>query len=211
MPTVDRSRGPMVWVLRSGRNSVRDSWALENGLAGGGWDWVPSLEGVTSRRQVADLVRAVHPSESAVTQGIHFGELWRICGEIQVGDVIVMPRPVPKSIALGRVTAGYRYLTDEPDRTRRHVIGVDWVQREVLRDFIGADLDRVINVQLTIFVPSAGDAQERLRAILDTGIDPSHSVEVESRRADALAVEMARRASMELELGGGGSMGSQTE
>ena len=203
MPTVDRSRGPMVWVLRSGRNSVRDSWALENGLAGGGWDWVPSLEGVTSRRQVADLVRAVHPSESAVTQGIHFGELWRICGEIQVGDVIVMPRPVPKSIALGRVTAGYRYLTDEPDRTRRHVIGVDWVRREVLRDFIGADLDRVLNVQLTIFVPSAGDAQERLRAILDTGVDPSHSVEVEFRRADALAVETARRASMELEIGGG--------
>lgn len=203
MTAVDRSRGPMVWVLRSGRNSVRDRWALENGLAGGGWDWVPSLEGVTSRSQVADLVRPVHPSDSAVTQGIHFGELWRICGEIQVGDVIVMPRPTPRSIALGRVTAGYRYLTDEPDRTRRHVIGVDWVRREVHRNSLGPDLNRVLDVQLTVYLPTAGDAQERFRAILDTGVDPNHLVAGQPRRASALATEMARRADMELELGGG--------
>ncbi len=203
MPSVDRSGGPVVWVLRSGADSERDAWALKNGFAGGGWHWVPSLEGVTSRRQVADIVRPIHPGGSNITQGIHIGELWRICGEIQVGDIMVMPRPNPRSIAIGRVTAGYRYLADEPDSKRRHVIGIDWIRRQILREELGADLDRVLNVGLTIFVPSGSAAQERLRAILDTGVDPSRSAAGGAALAAALAVEVARRSNMELQLGGG--------
>lgn len=37
---------------RSGRYGERDTWALQNGVTGGGWKEVPDLTGCTSREAV---------------------------------------------------------------------------------------------------------------------------------------------------------------
>lgn len=40
------------WVVRAGASGERDSWALANGLAGGGFHEIDSMEPMTSRDDI---------------------------------------------------------------------------------------------------------------------------------------------------------------
>ncbi len=50
-----------VWTVKGGRNGEREERLLANNLIGGGWEELPSLEGVKSREQLAERFAAAYP------------------------------------------------------------------------------------------------------------------------------------------------------
>ncbi len=93
------------WVIRAGRHGEREQWCLENGAAGGGWEEVGDLSGL-SREQVRARVDAAYPSETLGRQANWAGQLWAL-RLVEPGDLVILPLKTTKMLAVGVCTGGY--------------------------------------------------------------------------------------------------------
>ncbi|WP_239679105.1 CBS domain-containing protein [Natronosporangium hydrolyticum] len=91
---------------------------------------------------------------------------------MDIDDLVAIPlKTVPDHVAIGRITAGYRYRRDAaPDR--RHVRPVVWLQRAQPRSAIQQDLLHSLGSLLTICQLRRNGAARRIAVLADTGVDP---------------------------------------
>jgi restriction system protein len=159
------------WVVRAGILGERDQWALDNGLAGGGFTMFPDLTGAVSRESIRAIADEVMAGEDKFKIANFTGQMWALRNSIKPGDLIMLPLKTKKKLALGICTGGYEYLESQPE-DRRHAIRVKWKRTDVPRSALKDDLLNTINGAMTIFTASRNNAEERLRAVLKNGIDP---------------------------------------
>lgn len=159
------------WIVRAGKFGEREDWALANSLAGGGFREFPDLTPATTRDQVKDIVAQALPGATTMQQAAATGQCWAMRAGIVPGDLIVLPLKGTSKIALGECTSGYQYR-DDPDVTLRHVIGVNWRRTDASRAAVKDDLLNTLNGALTVFTATKNNAEQRLRAMMKTGIDP---------------------------------------
>jgi restriction system protein len=174
------------WVIRSGKYGERDSWALNHGYSGGGWEEAPDLTNATTRDQIAEIVTDTYPGSDALIAN-YTGQLWALRGRVQPGDLLVMPMKTTKQIAIGRVTSGYEYLAAEEDPNRRHVVRVDWQRRNLPRAAVKQDLLLTLGSAMSVFAPSKNQAVTRLEHLLDYGTDPGLDYGTEPSQVPAAA------------------------
>jgi restriction system protein len=159
------------WIVRAGRAGERDDWALQGGIAGGGFHEIGDLTGIQDRPAMKALVSAAYSGEKPGRIANFAGQLWALRDTIKPGDLIVLPMKTTKKIAIGVCTTGYKYRAEETPG-RRHTIGVDWKVTDIPRLALKDDLLNTVNGAMTIFQASKRDAATRLQAVLDTGTDP---------------------------------------
>ena len=117
----------------------RDSWALDNGHAGGGFHEVPDLIRRYYREELWAVVRAAYPEASDGKVSNFAGQLWALRSRIAPGDTIVLPMKTTSQIAIGVAKGTYTYVND-PDPKLRHRIDVDWKRTDVPRTAVHQDL-----------------------------------------------------------------------
>jgi len=160
------------WIVRAGKVGEREDWALQNQIAGVGFHEVGDLTAAGTRDAVKAAVLGAYPDDPAGRQNNFAGQLWALRGMIKPGDVVVMPLKTTKKIAIGICSSGYAYRSQEGDSDRRNSIGVDWKRTDISRAAVKDDLLSTINGAMTIFQASKNHADERLRVMIKTGIDP---------------------------------------
>ena len=170
-----------VWVVRGGRGGSYAQWCLEQGRAGAAWNTVRSLAEAGSRDDVAGLVRAVRPDDSAPKIANAAGQLWGLRSIVK-NDIVVMPLSVAGTIAIGRCTAGYEDLGETAPA--RHTVRVNWVLDDVPRSAFAQDLLHSLGSLLTVFRVSRNDAEARFEAVLKTGLDPRSTEEADDTTPD---------------------------
>jgi restriction system protein len=163
---------PSAWVARSGKRGERETWVLDNGYAGTGWSEFPDLSRYRSRNELAALVADKLPAGKEGAIANYTGQLWALSNRIEIGDLMVLPLKTTKEIALGRVAGKYKYLANEADPSRRHVVEVDWKVTDVPRSAVKQDLLFILGSALTVFAPSKHGAIARLEYLLEFGKDP---------------------------------------
>ena len=161
-----------VWVIRAGASGENEDWNLATGRAGVGFPEVGDLTDCATRDDIRALVDAAYPAAPKGRKANFTGQLWALRNTIHNGDLIIMPLKRSGQLVLGTCTSGYNYDADEPDKERRHHIKVDWSQEHISRAVLKDDLVNTLNSALTLFSPSRNHAEQRLRAIKDTGRDP---------------------------------------
>src|SRR5699024_1344858 len=161
-----------VWVIRAGASGENEDWNLATGRAGVGFPEVGDLTDCATRDVIRALLDAAYPAAPKGRKAIFTGQLWALRNTIHNGDLIIMPLKRSGQLVLGTCTSGYNYDADEPDKERRHHIKVDWSQEHISRAVLKDDLVNTLNSALTLFSPSRNHAEQRLRAIKDTGRDP---------------------------------------
>jgi restriction system protein len=159
------------WLIRAGRSGERDAFALEHGLAGGGFKEVADLSGANSREEVAALVEAAFPDAKPGKITNHAAQLWALRSRIQLGDLIVLPLKTTSQIAIGKATSGYVFR-DDADPDFRHFIGVEWLRTDLPRTAFLQDLLFSLGAAMTICEIRRNDAVWRLQQVLETGVDP---------------------------------------
>ena len=159
------------WIVRSGRMGERESWAIENGVAGGGFLEVGSLENCDSREDVRLRIANSLPNSKPRKITNFASQLWALKSRIQMNDIIVMPLKSSKAIAIGKCSGPYLYR-DDADPSRRHAIGVKWQRIDVPRSVIKQDLLYSLGAFMTICEVERNDAAWRLEQVLIAGIDP---------------------------------------
>lgn len=160
------------WAIRSGRYGERDDWSISTGHSGGGWREVPDLSDASSREDVLETVRSAFPDATPATLATQTGQVWALRGRIQTGDLLVMPMKTTKKIAIGKGIAPYRYLKEESEPDKRHVIDVEWIRTDLPRSAVKQDLLYTLGSALSIFAPTKNNAVGRLQALLANGTDP---------------------------------------
>lgn len=164
------------WTVRTGKYGERDDWALSNGFAGGGWTQYPDLSPIQSREAMSQLVLDTIGAERQGAIPNYAGQLWALRERIQVGDLVVLPLKTVGQVALGTVTGPYKYISEEPDPAKRHVIPVNWQRTDVPRTAFKQDLLNILGSALTVFQSTRNDAAYRLDRVCETGVDPGARV-----------------------------------
>lgn len=162
------------WIVRAGVQGERDNWALENGLAGGGFVEFPDLSPATTRDHVRAMAEQAMAGQDKFKIANFVGQTWALRNTIKPGDLIVLPLKTTKKIAFGLCTGGYTHLADQPEE-RRHAIHVDWKRTDVPRSAFKDDLLNTINGAMTVFSATRNNAESRLRAVMQDGVDPGLS------------------------------------
>jgi len=160
------------WAVRAGKYGERIDWCLATGVAGGGWHEVPDLTPcVNDKDKLREVVLQVFggPKGRIAT---YTGQLWMLISRIKVGDYVVLPVRATSTLAIGRVAKGYFYNAKEEDVTKRHLIGVDWLQTDIPKSRVKQDLLYQLGAALTVFLVANNDAEYRLEQILKGKQDP---------------------------------------
>jgi restriction system protein len=159
------------WIIRHGINGEHEEWALTNARAAVGYDEVGDLTAASTKDAVRQAVQAAFSTDPAMRQMIFTSQLWAMRGAIKPGDLVIMPMKTTRKLALGICRSGYEYLPQQSHH-QRHTIGVDWKTQDVSRSGIKQDLLNTLNGAMTVFQASRHNAEQRLWAILETGVDP---------------------------------------
>jgi restriction system protein len=158
-------------MVRAGSDGEREDPALSEGLVAAGWtELVADLTNVADREQLRAIVGATYPDYSPRVIGNWVGQLWRFRHEMEVGDLVVMPRR-PRQLALGVITSEYMFR-DGAEPGLQHIRQVKWERPDLERSAVQQDLLDSMGSLLTIFELRRNDAARRVAALRDTGKDP---------------------------------------
>jgi restriction system protein len=164
------------WMVRGGSAGERESWAIDNGVSGGGFREVGDLSRCESRDEVLAVVQAALPDKPLQANRNFAAQLWTLRGRINIDDIIVMPLKTSKQIAIGRCSSGYRYLDNE-DPSKRHSVGVNWLRVDIPRSVFKQDLLFSLGAFMTICQLDRHDAERRLRLVLAGNADPGAEIQ----------------------------------
>jgi len=159
------------WLVRAGRDSSREEWALNNNVAGGGFTEVGDLSSCQNREDIKKVLETAFPNavEGRITN--FRGQLSKLRFDIQIGDIVILPRKLSRQLAIGVVTGGYAYDSSaEPNK--RHTIKVKWEKTDIPRTIVKQDLLYALGAFMTICKIAKNDALNRIVSILENGVDP---------------------------------------
>jgi restriction system protein len=158
-------------MVRAGRMGQREETALREGLVIVGWPELDDLTPCRTRDELRERVAQAYPEASRARIGNWTGQLWRIRGLMEVGDLVVTPlKTHHDQIAIGRIAGPYRYRTDAPSGFQ-HVRDVEWL-RQVKRSNIQQDLLDSLGSLLTVCEIKRYGAVRRLAQVVAGGVDP---------------------------------------
>ncbi|MGJ5010311.1 restriction endonuclease [Bradyrhizobium oligotrophicum] len=160
---------PRLWIVRAGKHGERELAAIEQNRLLPGFLEVGDLTSRPSRDAILGHLQQVLPELAQNTLKNFAAQLNQFAHTIQIGDLAVMPRKVTNSVAIGRVTGEYVYNSDDP---YRHSRTVEWLKPAVPRDTFKQDLRHSFGAFMTICEIKRNGAFERVRSVLETGLDP---------------------------------------
>ncbi len=145
---------------------------------------MPDLTEIHDREILRKLVGDVYGGSKNVVANLT-GQLWTLRTRIQVGDFMVLPIRSTSQIAIGEVIGGYKYLKNQEDPSRRHVIQVKWLKTDISKALLKQDLVYQLGSALTIFEVGNNDAAYRLEKVLNGVPDPGARAEGASASANS--------------------------
>ena len=173
---------PTAWLIRAGSNADRYDYCVENGLVGVGFGHLPDLSEVSSRDEIAELVRAEWLEASDGKVDDRARQLWDFRSRVRFGDLVVMPGENSSQFALGIVTQEYWH--DDRDPHWHHFVSVDWKRTDV-HPRARPDLLRYLSRRSpTIRKIAQNDKARRLRQLLETGQDPGPQAGTDGEHSD---------------------------
>ena len=153
-----------VWVVRGGNNGEIEGAALERGLALIGWPAVGDLTDVSSKDTMRGLLQQSYPNSPNGRIINHATSLWYFRADIEVGDLIVMPRKGQKTIVVGEVLGEYEYRPEFEKYP--NVRKVKWIGPEVGTDSLAPDLWEAVTRPVRTVSKLRKDRENLLRDIL---------------------------------------------
>lgn len=140
------------WIIRAGEGGKYFDDFIKHDIVAIGWQ-VKDLKSVNSKLSLQKIYRKVYPKDSKQTISINVGQLWTFAKEIEVGDVILTPNPLTRTIYLGKMKSEYKYNTKSLGdlyQSYRHRRKIVW-EKEVSRDLFSQDMKNSIGSTLTVF------------------------------------------------------------
>ena len=190
------------WVIRAGRAGENEDAFIKQGVTAVGLGLKRSITEFTSREAL----------RSCLTQS-QADQLWRFAKEMQVKDLVVLPRKRTREVAVGRITGEYGYQPNLVGDHVPHTRAVEWIVIDVPRSDFDRDLLNSLGALMTISQPRAFNAEMRIERVANTylgsanddqggasatsheaiGIDPNEEVDIDQEIKDRIVVRLRQK------------------
>lgn len=91
---------------------------------------LPDLSVIRSQTEFRHLLKALHPEAPPETLTRIIERTWKIFRGVEVEDIIAVPLPVSREVAIAEVTGPYQYRV-QADKSDEHAIPVKWHARRI--------------------------------------------------------------------------------
>ena len=112
------------WVIRAGRKGENEDAFIKESITAVGLGLKRSITEFASREDLRDCDCLTRPQAD---------QLWRFANEMQVKDLVVLPRKRTREVAVGRITGDYHYRPDLVGDQVPHTRAVEWMVTDVPR------------------------------------------------------------------------------
>jgi len=189
-----------LWVVRTGRYGERENHALKMNQALIGWDALPDLSSSQSREELNTLIAEHYLEYDEKQRGGYTGQIWSFMRDMEVGDLVFLPRKGRAALAIGEVTGTYQYDAEAPSGAC-HARPVRWLRTDLPRGDIDQDILQSLSSTLTVFRINKEEAEARVRRVLTGRTPPKSGDDDEASDGDstggfdisAYAVDQIRR------------------
>lgn len=171
-----------MWLVRAGQRGRDELYALDNGVAVVDWSELGDLSGFASKEALFDRMAEGYGDAKEAKLRNWTGQLWSFLHGIQHGDFVALPLKSRPSVAIGKVTGGYRHVEEAPDGARNQ-LPVEWLG-EVPRSRIPNDVRYSLGAFMAVCRIERNDAESRLLQLLRGGVKPEQQDEPEESLPD---------------------------
>lgn len=143
------------WMVRAGRGGRYFERFRDGPFVAIGWARVGNLAQISTRDEVAEMVRAAYPDFKDQAVFTAAGQLYRFAREFREGDNVITYDPAARRYLRGKVIGPYAFHPEETDEELLNQRPTLW-EGEVPRDRLSAGARNILGSTLTIFsVPPA--------------------------------------------------------
>lgn len=171
-----------VWGFRAGKDGELEQAVIEDGLLYPYFQENIDFSKFSSREDIIDYLEMLRPNELRSSLGILASQRNNFANHFDAGDYVIMPLRISGKFLVGIVDGDYVY--DGRTNGFGHYRSVTW-KHEFFRDAFMPDILRSVGVTNTFELNEDRALVERIRAVLETGLDPGAKVENEGRMKHA--------------------------
>jgi len=120
-------RETTLWGIHAGRSGEADSLFLRKGVVAVRWQEMGNITAIGGDREaLKEKIAATYPDDKPGAIPVNAGQLFRFASEMAVGDLVVYPSRVDRSIHIGRIRSDHRY---DPSLSAEYpnVRDVEWI------------------------------------------------------------------------------------
>jgi restriction system protein len=158
-----------LWIVRAGAQGEREYAAIDKSALLPGFLEVGDLSQRGDRDAILAYLQEVWPDEGTNRLRNFAAQLNQFVNKIEIGDYVVMPRKLTNGVAIGVVTGNYQF---DAASDYKHSRSVEWKEESLPRDTFKQDLRHSFGAFMTICEIKRNAALERVKAVLETGVDP---------------------------------------
>ena len=155
-----------VWVIRAGRMGENEEFAIRNGVYSVGFSPECSVAEFADYESLRDYIHKQSDGWSLQQVASRASQLWHFANDMQIGEMIVLPRRRPRVIAVGKIVGDYLYDPDKFQAPLPHTRKVEWLVEDVPRENFDEVLKRSFGSQRTISQIRKENAESRILHIV---------------------------------------------
>jgi len=156
-----------VWLFRAGKQGEYESKFLEDGRVYLTWDDLRiNLKEIKSKESLYKRLIEHYDLDKEKTAINWASQIWPIAHAMKVGDLIILPSKVSRTIHIGEITGDYVY-DESLGNPYYHYRNVNWIATDIPRDRFDQDLLYSFGAFMTVCKIHRNNAEKRIREMRD--------------------------------------------
>lgn len=129
-----------VWVLHQPVGAEEEAQITTRPMLTMPWQGIPNLGGIHQQPELRKLIAQMMPDAPPETITLRTQVVWKGFSELQKEDLIAVPLPQSKWLALAEITGAYHYQPASVGKAATHGYPVRWFSKTVPLSRFGKDI-----------------------------------------------------------------------
>ena len=130
-----------VWVLHQPVGAEEEAQITQRLMLMMPWQGIPNLGGIHQQPELRKLIAQMMPDAPPETITLRTQVVWKGFSELQKEDIIAVPLPQGKRLALAEITGVYHYQPASVGKAATHSYPVKWFSKTAPLSRFGKDAD----------------------------------------------------------------------
>ncbi len=171
-----------IWLFRAGKHGEYEAKFLSDKKIYLTWNQLNvDLRLFQTKEALLAHLSKLYPEEKEKTLINWMSQIWPIAHTVNIGDWIILPSKMSRTIHIGKITGDYTYHPNHVD-PYYHSRDVDWFAQDIPRERFDQDILYSLGAFLTVCRIKKNDAENRIKKMAQNNwvVSPSKKITLES-------------------------------
>ena len=159
-----------VWLARAGKDGEHEERFMSENRIFCNWNRIQDLDlkTVKTAEDIKMILRNYNPQDPERRIGNWASQIYAFVANMQIGELVVVPRHGKGSVAIGEITSAHQYDAKGPEMYR-HFRTVRWLNQSLPRTAFEPDLLHSFSGLMSIYQIHAEDPEKRIKTVVGSG------------------------------------------